>query len=203
LNKGIGFFLLGVFTAFLTAFYMTRLFVVVFFGKARSEAAGHGHDGPARMTGPLVILAVFSVLAGYFSSVLGSDFHAALHHLHEAKGATWAMILGTLAFAGGTGIGWVVYSGKEKDPILIPPFRDRFYFDELYAALISGTQELLAKTGAFLDKWLIDGVLVRLSSGAVWGCGFVLRFLQFGNLQGYAFLFGVGVIALLYYMVFA
>jgi NADH-quinone oxidoreductase subunit L len=203
LNKGIGFFLLGVFTAFLTAFYMTRLFVVVFLGKPRSETAEHGHDGPARMTWPLAILAVLSVLAGYFSGVLGHEMHEALHHLHKSKGAVWAMALGTLAFLGGTGAGWVLYAGREKDPILIPPFRDRFYVDEIYAALIAGTQELLARAGAFLDKWLIEGVLVRVSSGAVWGLGFVLRFLQFGNLQGYAFLFGAGVIALLYYMVFA
>ena len=40
-------------------------------------------------------------------------------------------------------------------------------------------------------------------SGAVWGLGFALRFFQFGNLQGYAFVFGAGVVALIYYMVFA
>src|SRR6185503_6946594 len=58
-------FLVAVFTAFLTAFYMTRLFVVVFLGNARSKEAEHGHDGPILMTGPLLILAVLSVLAGY------------------------------------------------------------------------------------------------------------------------------------------
>ncbi len=51
-------FLLGLFTAFLTAFYMTRLVVVAFFGKARTPEAEHGHDGPAAMTTPLLILAV-------------------------------------------------------------------------------------------------------------------------------------------------
>jgi NADH-quinone oxidoreductase subunit L len=46
-------------------------------------------------------------------------------------------------------------------------------------------------------------VLVRGLSGATWGVGFVMRLAQFGNLQGYALLFGAGVIALIYYMVFA
>jgi NADH-quinone oxidoreductase subunit L len=206
LQKNIGLFLLAVFTAFLTAFYMTRLFVVVFFGKPRTPEAEHGHDGPVKMTGPLVILAGLSVIAGYgfiANNVLGHDIHESLHKLHEAKGSVWAMILGTLAFVAGSAAGWVLYSGKEKDPILIPPFKNKFYFDELYAALIAGTQELLAKASAFADKWIIDGLLVRVSSGAAWGAGFVLRFLQFGNLQGYSFLFGAGVVALVYFMIFA
>ena len=114
-----------------------------------------------------------------------------------------AMTLGTVAFVVGVLGGFVLYSGKDKDPILIPPFKQKFYIDEIYAALIAGTQDLLAKISAFLDKWLIDGLLVRVTSGAVWGLGFVLRFFQFGNLQGYAFLFGVGVVALIYLMVFA
>ncbi len=43
---------------------------------------------------------------------------------------------------------------------------------------------------------------MRGLSGAAWGCGFVLRFLQVGNLQAYAFLFGLGVVALVYFLVF-
>jgi len=206
LQKNVGLFLIAVFTAFLTAFYMTRLFVVVFLGKPRTPAAEHGHDGPVRMVGPLVILAFLSLVAGYgfiADGAMGHKYHEALHALHAAKGATLAMIFGTLAFVAGAGAGYVLYVGREKDPILIPPFKQKFYFDELYAALIAGTQDLLAKLSAFADKWIIDGVLVRVSSGAVWGLGFVLRLFQFGNLQGYAFLFGAGVVALIYFMVFA
>jgi NADH-quinone oxidoreductase subunit L len=204
-QKNIGIFLLAVFTAFLTAFYMTRLFVVVFLGKARTHEAEHGHDGPPRMTWPLIVLAVFSVFAGwdFMAKAVGHDYHEVLHKLHDGPGSNWSMWLGTLAFLAGTAAAYFLYAGKEKDPILIPPFKNKFYFDELYAALIAGTQDLLAKFGAFADKWIVDGVLVRVSSGAVWGLGFVLRFFQFGNLQGYAFLFAAGVVALIYFMVFA
>ncbi len=205
-QKNFVLFLVAVFTACLTAFYMTRLFVVVFLGKARTPAAEHGHDGPIKMTGPLAILAVLSVIAGYAfiaHGALGHEMSEAIEKLEAGPGKNIAMIFGTLAFVIGTGSGYVLYAGKGKDPILIPPFKQKFYFDELYAALIAGTQDLLAKVSAFLDKWFIDGVLVRGSSGAVWGLGFVLRFFQFGNLQGYAFLFGAGVVALIYFMVFA
>ena len=96
----------------------------------------------------------------------------------------------------------VLYNGKASDPILIPPFQNKFYIDEFYAALIAGTHDLLARFAAWFDKWILDGVVVRGLSGAAWGLGFVLRFFQFGNLQGYSFLFGAGVVALIYFLVF-
>ena len=198
-HNNILLFLLGIFVAFLTAFYMTRLYVVTFFGAARSHEAEHGHDGPLSMTGPLIVLAGLSVISAY-----GTE-HLFEHAIETAKFPefSWVVaILATLAFAVGLGAGWILYIGKEKDPILIPVFKNKFYFDELYAALIAGTQDLLASLSNYFDKWVIDGVLVRGLSGAAWASGFVLRFFQFGNLQGYSFLFGVGVVALIFYMLF-
>ena len=74
----------------------------------------------------------------------------------------------------------MLYKGQSKDPILIPLFKNKFYFDELYAALIAGTQDLLATLSRYIDQWLIDGVLVRGLSGAAWafiGAGSVSPFL--------------------------
>ncbi|MFL6569895.1 MAG: NADH-quinone oxidoreductase subunit L, partial [Chthoniobacterales bacterium] len=51
-------FWLGLFTAFLTAFYMTRLMVVAFFGKPRSEHAEHGKESSFVMSGPLIVLSI-------------------------------------------------------------------------------------------------------------------------------------------------
>ena len=68
---------------------------------------------------------------------------------------------------------------------------------------LAGTQDLLAWISAAFDKWIVDGLLVRGSAMAAWGGGFLLRLFQFGNLQGYAFLFGAGVVALIFYVVFA
>jgi NADH-quinone oxidoreductase subunit L len=61
---------------------------------------------------------------------------------------------------------------------------------------------LLAGISRFLDQWLIEGILVRGLSGAAWAVGFTFRFLQMGNLQAYAFIFGFGVIAMIYLLVF-
>ncbi|TCO94578.1 NADH-quinone oxidoreductase subunit L [Chthoniobacter flavus] len=198
-------FLLGVFTAFLTAFYMTRLFVVTFLGSSRSDAADHAHDGSFRMTAPLVILAFFSVFAGYHfigGHALGENFSQAVEGIEHGGGHGVVATLAILAFVFGTGLGYFLYSGRSKEPFPFAPLRDKLYFDEIYAALIAGTQELLATMARFIDQWIIDGILVRATSGAVWGIGYVLRFLQFGNLQGYAFLFGLGVVATIYFLVF-
>ncbi|MCE9612059.1 MAG: NADH-quinone oxidoreductase subunit L [Chthoniobacter sp.] len=199
-------FLLALLTAFLTAFYMTRLFVVVFLGQPRSDAAKHGHDGPAAMTLPLIILAVLSVVAGYSvigERALGEHLWENVHKIHHGEGVGAVMALAIGAFVIGTAGGWVLYKGQAKDPILIPLFKNKFYIDELYAALIAGTQDLLATMSGWFDKWILDGLFVRGLSGAAWGTGFVLRFLQIGNLQAYAFLFGLGVVGLIYFLVFA
>ena len=123
--------------------------------------------------------------------------------MKKAAAAWLVMTLATLRLPRRHRRGLVLYKGQSKDPILIPLFKNKFYFDELYAALIAGTQDLLADAlRASSIKWLIDGLLVRGLSGAAWATGFALRFLQFGNLQAYAFLFGFGRVALIYLLVF-
>lgn len=200
-HRSFAIFALALLTAALTAFYMTRLFVVVFLGKERTEAAMHGHDGPPAMSGPLVILAILSVIAGYGFVAGPALGHRLSHSIEqvEALGGSWIVtILATGAFAIGLAAAYFIYRGQAKDPVLIPLFKSKFYFDELYAALIAGTQDLLANITRFLDQWFIDGVLVRGLSGAAWAVGFTMRFLYIGNLQAYTFLFGLGVVAMIY-----
>jgi NADH-quinone oxidoreductase subunit L len=193
-------FLLGLFVAFLTAFYMTRLVVVAFLGKARTPEVAHAHDGPAAMTWPLLILAVLSVVAGW-SGFSGWVFgHTFMAKLHEIPHAALVPYLASAVFLVGAFMAFVLYRHAERDPVTIPLLRDKFYIDEFYSALIAGTHDLLAALAAFVDKWIIDGLLVRGLSGATWGAGFVLRFFQFGNLQGYAFLFGGGAVLLLFFI---
>src|SRR5690606_34938497 len=56
---------LGVVGAGLTAFYMTRLMALTFWGKSRVPSDVHPHESPPTMAIPLIILAIFSVIAGY------------------------------------------------------------------------------------------------------------------------------------------
>jgi len=185
----------GLVAAFLTAFYMTRLFVVVFFGKARTEHAAHAHEVPAVMWIPLVLLAIPAVAAGYHGVTqyfLPTPVHA--HSLVPCI-ASCVGLAGIL-------IGLVLYAGKAKDPIYIPMLAHKFYFDEIYALIIWNTQDLLARVSAFVDRWVLDTAIVRGLASGTWGAGFIMRFAQYGNLQAYALLFGAGVVALFYFILF-
>ena len=189
-------FALALGTAFLTSFYMFRLVVVVFWGHTRSAHARDGHQPPPVMTIPLLILAVPSVIAGYhffagkFLTVPSEPLNLSL------------MGLSVFVFLAGAGLAWFVYTGKESDPIVIPMLANRFYIDQIYQTLIAWTQDLAASLMATFDRWVLDGAIVRGLSGVAWVTGFVLRFLQLGNLQAYAFLFGAGSVALIYYFLF-
>ena len=196
-------FLLGIFTAFLTAFYMTRLFVVVFLNrpaKESEEAVAHAHEPPGVMTLPLIVLAVPSVFAGFgfVAKFFALGEHAAVTPGEQIHHATWVPVLATVVFFVGVGLGFVLYRGKTSDPVRVGLLQHKFYFDEFYAVLVRGTQDALAKASAWFDRWVIDGLGVRGLSGATFGAGFVLRFLQVGNLQAYAFFFAVGVLAIVY-----
>jgi len=111
--------------------------------------------------------------------------------------------LSLVVFLAGAGFAWIIYNGKNSDPILVPMFANRFYIDQFYQTLIAWTQDLAASLSATFDRWILDGAIVRGLSGVAWVTGFVLRFLQLGNLQAYAFLFGAASIGLIYYFIFA
>ena len=180
-------------TAFLTAFYMTRLFVVAFLGKARSEAAHHGHDCPRRMTWPLVILAFLSIFAAY----------GAVPHwfgIKHGEAGAFVPTLAILAFVAGTAVGWILYHGVEKDPVSLTLLRNKFYLDEIYGAIVAGTQDVLAFIAAGVDAIVL--LVVRAAGGVTLGLGYALRLFQVGNVQAYSFIFGLGVVALIYFLVF-
>ena len=93
------------------------------------------------------------------------------------------------------------YRNRAQEPFDIPLLRRAFYIDEFYRWLIDRTQENLARLCAFIDRWVVDAGAVGGASSASWGTGALLRFLQVGNLQAYAFLFGIGIVALIYFAV--
>jgi NADH-quinone oxidoreductase subunit L len=185
--------------AFFTAFYMMRLFIVAFLGTPRTSSAEHTHESPQVMTVPLIALAIPAGLAGF--PMIASIFLKFPEH--EGSSGPTALLISLLALIAGLVLGFALYRGKAKDPITIPLFANRFYIDEFYASLVKWTQDLLANVAAFLDRWVVDGAIVRGLGGITWGFGFALRFLQIGNLQAYAFLFGFGVVLLLYLILFA
>jgi NADH-quinone oxidoreductase subunit L len=196
-EKNPAIFWLALSTAFLTAFYMLRLVVVVFFGKPRSDQARMGREAPWVMIGPLILLAIPALGAGF-------SFVARMFvQLPVEKETGWLVpALALVAALSGAILAIFLYRNRQSDPVDLAPLRHRLYFDELYSFLIRATQGLLAKLSAFIDRWILDGLAIRGVGTTTWGLGSLLRLFQVGNLQGYAFLFGLGIVGLIYFTVF-
>jgi NADH-quinone oxidoreductase subunit L len=179
---------------------MTRQALVVFFGNPRSEHAKHAHESPLVMLVPLILLAIPAVIAGY-PFVEHAFFHE-IGSLAEPEIPHFIEIIFGAAFFLGIGAAALIYRKVgEKDPIRIPAFENRFYIDDFYFWIVRRIQGGFARLCSFLDRWFIDGILVRGSATVVWTLGFALRFLQVGNLQAYAFFFGAGVVGLIYLLI--
>ena len=198
-NKAL--FGIAVFVAFLTTFYMTRAYVVAFLGKPRDHGAEHAHEVGPLMLLPLVVLAVMAIVSGFaFTSGALNAYRPIAEH-HEGHsivlGASiTSLILGLLA-------GFVLYNGKDKDPVSIPLFKNRFYVDGIYDnVLVRYFQDAFAAIIAFFDEFIINGLIVGGLSRAAESSGNIFRRVQSGSLQGYAFAFGLGVILVVYFTAF-
>ena len=210
---GYPLFLLGVFVAALTIFYMFRLFFVAFLGESRTDKAGHAHESPAVMTWPLVVLAVFSVIGGFIGipNQYGLQFGAAhalsfAQQLAEPLHNPIPMLLGLVAVAVGFLAAFTLYRSAATDPLpaklggLATVMKNKFYFDEFYEATVIRLHDGIAAVMDWIDRWLVQGACLGLIRGGTDLTGRMLRLLQTGNLQTYAFLFVFGVAVLLYFV---
>lgn len=198
---------IGVIVAALTTWYMLRLFFITFHGNARTEAAESATESPSVMRIPLIILAVASAIAGFLgiesfaSHGLGLEFHG--EHAHAAL----AMAFSFLAVIFGASVAFALYWKAEADPIqrhlglLSSVLRNRFYIDEIYDFLILVTHETLSQMAAWIDRWVVAGLIVRGAHGSADLTGRALRMLQTGNIQTYAFLLVIGIAVIMYFVV--
>jgi len=190
-------FYIALFTAFLTAFYVMRMLVVAFLGHPRSHAARISRESPLVMTGPLLVLAFLVFISG--SGAFSENF-LTVPHEGNFVGTVPLLAIGALVLGASAAI--LIYRGRATEAVDVDLLRRKFYFDEIYAWLIDMTQGVLARISAFFDRWIIDTAGVSGVSGGTWGIGALLRFVQVGNLQAYSFLFGLGIVALIYLAVF-
>lgn len=200
-NKAL--FAIAILVAFLTTFYMTRAFVITFLGKTRSENAKHAKEVGPLMLIPLVALAGMAILSGF--PFLSGALNAIRpdHGGGHAEGHTVVLIASISTLVLGLLAGFILYNGKEKDPISIPLFKNRFYLDAIYErGIVKYLQDGVATIVHFFDEILINGILVGGLTRLAESTGNLFRKAQSGNLQAYAFTFGLGVLLLIYFTVF-
>jgi NADH-quinone oxidoreductase subunit L len=231
----------GAAAAVLTAFYMTRLFIGIFFGKfhgwkikKRWQPEHHAHDhhhahdpqhkldgpkpveSPWQMTAPLIILGAGSLLLGLInahvlhthvvSDWLSPVFASASESVkliegHEAMDVT-VLAVALAAFAGGSGFAYWLYVREagaparrwaRQFPRLYQLVVDKWRVDEFYEETILGAVDSLAEFAAWFDRWVVDGILARVSAGIIAAAGMVLRLAQTGRVHAYGAAMAAGM----------
>ena len=216
---------LGLLTALLTAFYMFRLIFLTFKGKPRyDEKKVHVHESPWSMLGPLVVLAILSLIGGWFALPAfygGSDYfvnflapvfggaHEAAGAVTEATSHQLELILAGVAFGTvliGIAMAYWLYLKNPRKPddlarSMKPAYTtllNKYYVDELYAFLV--VRPLLwLSTNAFwkaTDVIGIDGAVNGIAHGAA-AIGDGVRHSQSGNTRSYAVWVVAGAIVVL------
>ena len=212
-------FVIAVSVAVLTAFYMFRLFFVVWVGDVRSAEAGHAHESPGVMIWPLRALAVLALFGGVLgiNEIFAAQFSAAEHAEASEHGLTLLQRIAepftNAPVAAGIGIiatliGFLtargLYATAKSDPLtsklgwMSRAMANRFYFDEIYEATVIRIHDLAGTISNWIDSWIIEGLCIGVVRGGTDLTGRALRLVQTGNLQTYAFLFVLGVAVVLW-----
>ena len=202
--------LMGLFTAFLTAFYMFRLYFILFVAPSQSDR--EQHKTPWSIGVPLFVLAIGAVFAGFINlpAIFGGEHHVDTwltqlgSHAHHMSHATeYFLIFMSVAVAlGGMFVAYKRYanydfSKRETEEGLI---YNKFYVDEVYDAIfVKNTQRLSAFFSDVIDNKIIDATLMGLSRSFV-AFGRGLTFLQNANVRYYAFYMLMGMSAISYYV---
>ncbi len=191
------------------------------------EEHGHGvHESPWIMLGPLVILAILSVIGGWVGVPVAMGGHDEIGHFFEPVFASGAAVetatashslelglafVSVLVALAGFYIAYIFYYKKPRTaaalagrvPALYRLVENKFYVDEIYSALI--VTPLLMFTRLFLGG-LIDGGIVNgagaAAGGTTRGLSSLVRRVQSGNIRSYAGWLAIGAAAVLLVMIF-
>ena len=225
------FWLIGAFTAVLTAFYMFRLVSLTFLGKERFGDKYHPHESPKVMTVPLIALAVLSLIGGFvgipeiFSGEHGNMFHTWLapvfaaaerkmllygDHTHFQE--ILLMAISVAAALSAIYFAYVVYTRRtdiaEKTAGTFKKFYtlllNKYYVDEIYeAAVIKPIQKGSEKIlWNIADNRIIDG-LVNGTAKLIDLTASFIRKIQTGLVQFYALVMMVGIVIVLLWIIFS
>lgn len=195
-------FYLLVLGAFLTTFYMVRLWKIVFLGQANSENAKHAHENGLVFTLPLAVLAVLAVLGGYaglYPEALSPIVEAG-YQLTKGEGGSTAALFGTIAWAIGLVSAFFIYkAGAQEDSFarrLGPVYgvlERKLYFDEVYNFYVVKIQQRVAMTLHFFEQIVLSGLIIRGSAGVAGLVGIGLKSLHVGSLHQYVYWFIAGL----------
>ncbi|CPT54799.1 NADH-quinone oxidoreductase%2C L subunit NuoL [Mycobacteroides abscessus] len=197
-HGGAGGFLLGTAAlsgAGITAFYMTRVMLLTFFGKRRWHRDVHPHESPSVMTWPMLVLAVGSVAAGFLLSLGGAlqNWLAPVVGIHHGELPVPGWVISAITVAVvlcGVGIAYRIYradipeTAPQGSALTVAARRD-LYGDAFNEAVFMRPGKRLTRGMVLVDDRVVDGMVNGVAStlGAVSGW---VRQLQTGHVRSYA-----------------
>src|SRR5713101_4067023 len=215
-NGYYGLWAITLLTAGLTAFYMLRAFILAFGGKGGDfgglwggpyRGTGEPHESPATITIPLILLAVASVIAGYWTGFFSYIQPGALDlSITETLTSplTWLGVVVALA-----GFAWAytlycrvgmerVHQVVESNAVLLFLYNltlHKFYIDDLYDLLVRYVVLGISHVEQAFDAYVVDG-LVNGVARLVMTAGRDLRYVETGKVQSYmaAFFGGIAIL---------
>jgi NADH-quinone oxidoreductase subunit L len=216
-DKSKALWAVGLVTALLTAFYMSRQVFMVFYGDARwkdgaEDHGAHGdatpHESPWLMLSPLVVLAALSIVGGILNVPFGT-FNTLERWLEpvietgerqlstSSEDIKWLLaVIATLVAVAGIVAARAVYVKKRMRPVEPAVLANGWFYDQTVSSFMGGPGRKLFDGIAWFDRSVIDGAVNGTASG-IRSSGGVLRRAQSGFVRNYALLVGVGVVALL------
>ena len=210
-SKGI---ILGCITllgAAITAFYMTRVMLMTFFGTKRWDSQAHPHESPWLMTIPMILLSIGSVTTGFifYSGDRLKNFLAPVvdkdHHEHETELLAPIVVTGLAMTAVAIGVSFAVAKyGRKAIPVSAPTdvtawtkvARRDLLQDDFNEAVFMRPGQSLTRVLAFLDKRVVDGAVSGVGAMTLRLAG-DLRKTQTGYVRSYALLILLGTVAIL------
>ena len=204
---------IGVITALLTAFYMSRMYFRVFEGKLRVPEGVHVHDVPWTMAAALIPLAILAVVGGVINLpgalTLEVFLEPVVGESHVPEGLTPWILAGValLVAASGISIARSLYMTRASNVRraalihtlgpLVPLARNKFYVDEIYGrAIVMPGKWLATFASEVVDARVIDGLLTGIGKVTA-GFSEGFRRVQTGYVRNYALVFLFGAVALL------
>jgi NADH-quinone oxidoreductase subunit L len=189
---------LAILAAGLTAFYMTRLMLMTFFGRPRWEPGVHPHESPPVMTAPMVLLAVGSVLAGFLLVVafpLEEWLAPVFGEPQEAEHVVAPIVVSvlvTVVMAAGVLTAWL-FVGRREVPVTAPvrvspvtrAARRALYADAVNESLLMRPGQWLTRALVFVDNRGVDGAVNGLAA-TLGGSSSRLGRTQTGFVRSYA-----------------
>ncbi len=200
----------GIVTAVLTAFYMSRLVFMTFYGEARHGDDAHPHEPSRLMTAPLVVLAGAAAVAGGLNLPFTKDLHflgswlepslfGNEAHLSLGGGAQWLLALVSMAGAAVGIAGAAAVYLQHRLPasrVELPAAARAFYVDEAWTRFVGGPGRRAFEGVAAFDANVVDGAVDGVGRSVRAG-GALLRRVQSGFVRSYALLTAAGAVALL------